>query len=389
MSDNVQDELLAKAAALVPGLRERAAETDELRRLPDETVKELHELGLLGVAAPRELGGLGLDPGTIAELAMVLARGSGAAAWCGGNWAVHTLLGSMFTPQAQEEIFGAVAPRMPVISTGFSPLRGSTERVDGGAVISGQWDFASGVDHAEWVVVMAIAPDGPLAHLVPTSELEIVDTWHTSGLRGSGSKDVAAQGLFVPEHRLLSMIAPGEGQSSARELYPDLPFLRLPMGSFFGCAVAGTIVGLAQGALEMFQERTGGNIGGLSGVQVSARPEVHHKMGESAADIRAATQVLRSTYDDMRAAALAGVAYSTEDRLRWRRDPAWAAKAAVRAVSRLYEVGGAHVLFSGDALEQNYRDIIAASHHYGMAWDALFAGYGRHMNGLEHGVAMV
>ena len=305
MSDHTQDDLLGRAADLVPALRERVAETDELRRLPDETVKELHELGLMAVATPRELGGLGLDPGTIAEVAMVLARGSGAAAWCGGNWAVHTLLGSMFTPQAQEEVFGSVAPRMPVISTGFSPLRGTTERVDGGAVISGQWDFASGVDHAEWVVVMAIAPAGPLAHLVRRADLEIVDTWHTSGLRGTGSKDVAAQGLFVPEHRLLSMIAPGEGQSSAREQFPEVPFLRLPMGSFFGCAVAGTIVGLAQGALEMFQERTGGNVGGLSGVQVSARPEVHHKMGESAADVRAATRVLRGTYDDMRAAAVA------------------------------------------------------------------------------------
>ena len=386
MSDR---DLLEAAASLVPGLRERAGETEQLRRLPDETLKELHDVGLLAAAAPVELGGLGHDPGTIAETAMVLARGSGAAAWCGGNWAVHTLLMTMFSEQAQREVFGPPAPRMPVVSTGFSPLRGATDLVDGGALITGQWDFASGVDHAAWVVVMAIGPRGPLAHLVPTADLDIVDTWHTSGLRGTGSKDVRAEGVFVPEYRLLEMGDPSEGRSAGRDLYPELPFLRLPLGSFFGCAVVGTTVGLAQGALEIFQERTGGNVGGLSGVKASTRPEIHHKLGESAADVHAATNVVRATFADMRAAALSGQQPDIEARLRWRRDPAWAAKTAVRSVSRLYEVGGAHVLFTGDILEQGYRDIIAASHHYGMAWDALFAGYGRHLNGLDHGVAMV
>jgi alkylation response protein AidB-like acyl-CoA dehydrogenase len=238
------------------------------------------------------------------------------------------------------------------------------------------------------VIVMAMSPEGPLAHLVPQADLTVIDTWHTSGLRGTGSKDVGAQDLFVPQHRILNMIPPTEGQSIGRELY-DLAWLRVPMSSFFGAGVVSTVLGTARGALEVFVERTSGNVGGLSGVKVSARPEIAHKLGESAADIDGAEAALRASYADMRAAAESGRPITMDDRLRWRRDAAWCAKVATGAVRRLYEVGGAHVLFVGDQLDQFQRDNVAASHHYGMAWDTLFAGYGRSMLGQEAGVAMV
>jgi 3-hydroxy-9,10-secoandrosta-1,3,5(10)-triene-9,17-dione monooxygenase len=260
--------------------------------------------------------------------------------------------------------------------------------VDGGALITGQWDFASGVDHAAWAVVMAIGEQGPLAHLVPRSDLELVDTWHTTGLRGTGSRDVAATELFVPEHRLLWMAGPGEGQSIGRELY-TLPWFRLPLGSVFGCAVIGSILGMARGAIEVFIERTAAKVGGLSGIQVGTRPDVHSRIGEAAADIDAAVAFARASYAEMRAFAESERSYSMDDRVRWRRDAAWAAREALTAVNLVYEVGGAHVLFLDDQLHQFQRDITAATHHYGMAWSQLFSGYGRAALGLDPQVAMV
>jgi 3-hydroxy-9,10-secoandrosta-1,3,5(10)-triene-9,17-dione monooxygenase len=388
LTTDLLTDTVERARALVPVLRERAQETDDLRRLPDASMADLDALGLLGLATPREVGGGDIGPDGIIDVCLELGRGSGAVAWVGGNFAVHNLLITMFPEEAQREVFGGAEGRMPHVATGFSPLRGQTAPVDGGAVISGQWDFASGVDHADWVIVMAMAPEGPLAHLVPRAELTVVDTWHTTGLRGTGSKDVAAQDVFVPQHRILNMIPPTEGQSVGRELY-DLPWLRVPMSSFFGAGVVSTVLGTARGALEVFVERTSGNIGGLSGVKVSARPEIAHKLGESAADIDGAEAALRASYADMRAAGVSGRPITMDDRLRWRRDAAWCAKVASGAVRRLYEVGGAHVLFVGDQLDQFQRDNVAASHHYGMAWDTLFAGYGRSMLGQEAGVAMV
>lgn len=380
-------EAVDRARALVPVLRERGREIDDLRRLPDDTVADLAAIGLLDIATPRELGGADVGPDGIVEICLQLARGSGAVAWVGGNFAVHNLLMAMFAPEAQAEVFGGL-DRMPRVATGFSPLRGQTVPADGGARISGQWDFVSGVDHADWVVVMAMSPTGPLAHLVPRADFTVVDTWHTSGLRGTGSKDVAAQNLFVPQHRILDMIPPTEGRSIGRDLY-GMPFLRVPMSSYFGAGVASTVLGTARGALEVFVERTAGNTGGVSGVKMSARPEIAHKLGESAADLDGADAALRASYADMRAAAVSDREITMDDRLCWRRDAAWCAKLAAGAVHRLYEVGGAHVLFTGDLLDQFQRDNVAASHHYGMAWDSLFAGYGRSMIGQEAGIAMV
>jgi len=378
--------MIETARALVPQLRERRLETDELRRVPDASVSELRKLGILGLATPRENNGSDLGPDVIFEVAMELARGCGSTAWCGGNWAIHGLLGSMFAPETQREIFDVA--EFPIISTGFSPLRGSTQPVDGGALISGHWDFASGVDHADWVVVMAIGAQGPLAHLVPRAELEIVDTWHTSGLRGTGSKDVAATGLFVPERRLLTMVAPGEGHSVGREMY-ESPWFRVPMGSVFGCGVIGSILGMARGALEVFVERTAKKVGGLSGVKVGARADVHHRIGEAAAEIDAAVVFVRNMFAEIRRYGADELEYTTLDRVRWRRDAAWGARSAVRAVNLLFEVGGAHVLWLDDQLHQFQRDITAASHHYGMAWSTLFNGYGRAALGLDPEVAMI
>lgn len=380
-------EILEAARALVPALRARRAEANELRRLPDASVADLRALGILGVAAPVARGGSDLGVDVLLEVAVELGKGCGSTAWCGANWGVHNLLMSMFPRQAQDEVFGD-GTQLPIVSTGFSPLRASAHRVPGGSSISGQWDFASGVDHAAWVVLMAITETGPVAHLVPTSDLQIVDTWHTTGLRGSGSKDVAASDLFVPEHRLLGMIEPTEGRSLAAELY-GTPFTHIPMSSYFGVGVVGSIVGMALGAVEVFIERTSDNVGGLSGTKVRSRPDIHYKIGESATEADAALSIARSTYAELRSVGAARAAITMNDRLRWRRDQAYAAKLAVEATQRLFQVGGAHVVWSDDQLGQFHNDITTASHHYGMAWSTLFNGYGRLSLGLDHEVAMV
>jgi len=380
-----RSQMLDQARALVPTLRDRRAETDARRSLIAESVRDIEALGVIAVAAPKELGGADLGADVILEVSYELAQGCGATAWCAGNWAVHSVFAAMFSAEAQADMFaGGTLAKM---ATGFSPMRAQSTKVDGGAVISGQWDFASGIDHSDWIVVNAMTEVGPLAHLVPAADVTIIDTWHTTGLRGTGSKDVAAQDLFVPEHRLLGLGGPSEGTSVGAEMYSN-PWLKLPLAVTFPAGIVGTILGLATGAFEVFVARTTQNVGGLSGIKVSTRPEVQYKMGETSADLDAARIVARQAYADMKAKAEAGIAVTMEDRLNFRRNLGWAAKTATQAVTRLYEVGGAHSLFQGDQLEQFNRDIVAASHHYGVAWDLVYSGYGRFLVGEEPGIPM-
>jgi 3-hydroxy-9,10-secoandrosta-1,3,5(10)-triene-9,17-dione monooxygenase len=380
--------MVEAARALQPALRERRQEADELRRLPDATVEDLHRLGIFASVLPPELGGEGRGIDDLFEVVVALGRGDGATSWCAGNWTIHNVLLAMFPVQAQQEVFGNASGRLPLISTGFSPARGQTTPADGGVTLSGQWDFASGIDHSDWVVVAAMSERGPLAHLVPVSEMEIIDTWHTGGLRGTGSKDVATAGLFVPEHRLLPLASAISGDHVGRELY-DNPYLKLPLTSVFHVGLIGTMIGMAYGALDVFIETTAAKVGGLSGIKVATRTEVHHRIGEASAEVNAAYLATRATFAEQREVITAGREVTLLDRTRWRRDASWASKISLQAIDRLFQVGGAHSLWMDDQLHQYHRDAHAASHHYGLAYDALFVAHGQAALGQEPTVPML
>ncbi|MEV8150993.1 acyl-CoA dehydrogenase family protein [Arthrobacter sp. NPDC080073] len=380
------DEMLKNARALRPALRSRRAETDQLRRLPQASVEDILQLGIVGVTTPVELGGSDLGASAVFEVGKELAQGCAATAWIGGNWAVHSTLAAMFSQEAQGELF--TDGRLPLIATAFSPLRAKTELVNGGARVSGQWDFASGILHSDWVVVQAMTDTGPLAHLVPVADIEVIETWRTNGLRGSGSNDVTAKELFVPEHRLLNLTQVGDGNSMGADKYGTTT-LRLPLAQIFSAGILAALVGCSLAAIDAFTERTSGNVGGLSGLTVATRPEVQLKLGRAAADVDGVLATVRSTYAEMDAAATAGEVLTVGERVRWRRNIAWAAQLATGVLTGLYEVGGAHSLYDGDPLEQVFRDGITASHHFAFGWDQLYVGSGKAMLGEEPGIVMI
>jgi alkylation response protein AidB-like acyl-CoA dehydrogenase len=370
-----REELVTEAQSLIPALLERAKETDELRQLPPDSVEDIRRLGLLGAMVPKELGGSDLGAVAVLDACIQLARGCRSTAWVAGNWAVHGTLGAMFPLEAHHELFDG---GLPAIATGFSPWRAKTEDAEGGAYLSGDWDFCSGVNHSEWVVLQALGERGPVAHLVPTSDVTILDNWDTSGLRGTGSHDVHIDRVFVPDHRLLDMATAGDGDSVGAREYGTTS-LRLPLAQVFGTGVVATVIGSAIAAIDAFTGRTADTIGGLSGVKRSSRPEVHLVLGRAAADVDAATAVVRATLREAEESVEAGL--TLEQRVRWRRNVAWGAQAAAGALSSVYEIAGARALFRGDPLEGAYRDGIAASHHFHLSWDRLYVGYGELMMG--------
>lgn len=378
-ADDTLKPMLADARALAPVLRDRAQETDDLRRLPDETVADIDDLGILGVGAPRGVGGADLGPDAIFLLTFELARGCGSTAWCAGNWAIHNVLAAAFPKEAQDEWFDGA--RMPRVATGFSPLRAKATPASGGTVLEGTWDFSSGVDHSQWVALVAIVEQGPSVFMVPRDELQLVDTWHTSGLRGTGSKDVVAKSVFVPAHRAVSMAALSEGRTPGRELH-DTPSLRVSLASIFAPGVIGTILGVVAGAYDEFVRRTSEKLGGITGVKVGDRTDVHLRMGLAASNLEAAVLMVRSTFADVRTAADTG-SYTIADRVRWRCSVAWAAKLATESMTLLFKAGGAHVLFLDDSLNRAHRDLTAAAQHYGMQWDGLFIDQARVALGMD------
>src|ERR1051325_4522192 len=144
-------ELMARAEALVPVLRERESQAEELRRLPDETIEDLHRTGLFRILQPRRVGGSELPFRSIVELVSVIGRGSGSTAWVLANLAAHHWMLAMFPKQAQDEVWGQSPDNL--IGSALIFPRGRAHRVEGGYRLSGRWPFSSGVDPSSWNLI--------------------------------------------------------------------------------------------------------------------------------------------------------------------------------------------------------------------------------------------
>ncbi len=244
------DEILARVEALVPRLRERAGETEELRRIPDATMAELKAAGVFQMLAPKAVGGFGMGLETYVQVVRTLAQGCVSTAWSVGHLVEHVWMLARWPQQAQDEVF-ADGPAPLAAATGAPP--GAAEQVPGGFAISGRWSFASGVMHSDWALLAVQHGSVRLQCLVPLAELELLDVWHTAGLRGTGSNDLRAENLFVPAHRALAWDALAAADNPGSLIHPD-PSIHIPMATFLNMVAPAAALGAAEYALEEFRK---------------------------------------------------------------------------------------------------------------------------------------
>ena len=150
------EELLQRAANMVPVLKERAARTEELRRVPGESVEDILSSGLYRIGIPKRFGGLDVAYGLIFEVGAELGRGCGSTAWCYSLWSAHAWLVGHWPLKAQEEVFGD-GPDV-LCSSSLNPGKARMKAIPGGFRLSGRWEFSSGCDAASWLMLGAMAP---------------------------------------------------------------------------------------------------------------------------------------------------------------------------------------------------------------------------------------
>jgi 3-hydroxy-9,10-secoandrosta-1,3,5(10)-triene-9,17-dione monooxygenase len=378
--------LAAAAKDLVPVLRERAARCEELRRLPDETFHDFRAAGFFRIFQPRRYGGYELDYGLPQiELAREIGRGCGSSAWVLTVMACHSWIIGMFPERAQDEVWGE-APEAVAVTATF-PEEARVEPADGGIRLWGRWKFSSGVDHADWALIGAPAKgaDGGfelLWTLVPRRDFEIIDTWFAGGLRGTGSKDVAMNGAFIPDHRIVthSLLAQGQGPGAAinrKHIY------RLQMFSIYPYNICAPALGIARGVIESYTERVRNQGRNAFGVR-AAEAEINQlKVSEAAVMIDAAETLLRRNARELNDLARAGIPLPLENRVRYRRDLSYAALQCMRAVDLIHYIGGAHALFEDNPIQRAFRDVHAVNAQIGLRWDIGALAYGRLALGLE------
>src|SRR5262245_7612115 len=372
------EDLLRRAAALVPVLARRAAETERLRRIPDDTVEDLVASGLIRIGNPRRYGGLDADVDVAHEVAWELGRGCGSAAWCYSLWPVHNRWLGHCPAEAQAEFF-ADGPDV-LSSTGLNPAGGRGEPVPGGYKVTGRWSFSSGCHAARWAMVSVpgAAPGSMLWLLVPRPDYEIHDTWFASGMRGTGSNDVAIHDAFVPAHRALDPNRAGEADFTGWKLHERLSY-RVPLRRLTGWDLVAPLVGIAQGAVDEIAARLRGTSGpGRTADSVA----MQLRLAEAAAEVDAARALHRHDVAEMLDKAAREAEFTPLDRARYRRDKAFVARLCVQAVNRLFEASGARGVLDSEPIQRFHRDAHGASHHAALTWDPVAEQYGRAALGL-------
>jgi 3-hydroxy-9,10-secoandrosta-1,3,5(10)-triene-9,17-dione monooxygenase len=330
------------------------------------------------VGNPVLYGGYGFEYDTVFEIAMELGRACGSTAWCYAVWQSHNWMVGNFAPEAQEDYF-AGGPDT-IAATAVSVVNATATPAEGGYVLSGRWNLSSGCDSASWVMVAAngIGPrQSRLMMMVPAGDVTIIDNWYVSGLRGTGSKDVVIQDVFVPA-RHASSLAEHHGWDIHRR-----PSYRLPLMTIWPYTLAAPGIGIAQGAIDEFCRKLDGKTGpGRTADSVA----LQLRLAESAAEVDLARLILRTDCAEMLALAADGADFPAETQSRYRRNQAFVTRLSIRAVDRLFEASGGHALYEAEAMQRFHRDVHAVGHHAALYWDSSAETYGRSLLGLPPSV---
>ncbi|MGV7217148.1 acyl-CoA dehydrogenase family protein [Bradyrhizobium sp. UFLA05-112] len=378
--------MIARARALVPQLRQRAARTEELRRLPPETEQDLHDAGLFRILQPRRFGGSELDYVALIDCADLLGQADASVAWNFANLASHHWMLGMFEEKAQTLVWGRDANTL--IASSFIFPAGRARKTDGGYRLHGSWPFSSGVASCEWNMLASVVYSDDEADgieyrifLLPRQDYKILDTWNAAGLRGTGSSDVEVRDAFVPDYMTVAVGNLAGGPTPGSAVNPNQLYA-LPVFSLFPYVLSGVALGNAQACLDDYVEVVRHRISTYNRAKLSDFQSTQIKIADASAKVDAARLIMRSAcalaMDDARRCHVPSMAAKTK----YRRDGAFSVNLCTEAVSMLFAASGARGLFTSGVLQRQFRDAHAINSHLAFNFDAAGTNYGRVALGL-------
>lgn len=378
-SDVSHEETVARAASLVPALRERAQRAEDARIILPETLAELHSTGVLRALQPKRWGGMELDFEACFDVAYELARGCASTSWAGANLLIHHWMLGLWDEKAQADVWGDNPQAL--IASGVSTVQGAARTVDGGYLVSGRWNFSSGVNVADWNMLGMTVKEGAKAGeqfliLLPKAEYEIVDDWQVLGMRSTGSMTVVANDVFVPEHRALSLLDLRGGNSAPGTRTNPGALYRVALSGLSGHVIAATLVGNAQAALELTIDTIKGRSSAYTGAKLREIQAVQLRVAAAGARIETARLLVRSDMAAGQGYANRNSVPDLERKLRFKRNVSYAVSLCTEAVDILMALGGAHGIYDSNPLQRIFRDNRAGATHIQFNEDMNYSTWG-------------
>jgi alkylation response protein AidB-like acyl-CoA dehydrogenase len=358
-------DLLARVEAVGATASGRAAEIEQLRRLPTDLVADLVDTRLFQAWVPARYGGDETDALTVLDAIEALAFHDGATGWCGMIGATTSLTAAFLPPAFAEQIFGD--PR--AVTGGFAMPAGRGVPVEGGIVVNGRWSWGSGTDHCTWIGGGCLVENGGAPFVFfERDQVELLDTWRVAGLKGTGSTDYAVHDAFVPDGRWVHVLR--------ADPVVDGPLYRMPFMGLLSLGVCMVALGLARRAQHELVALAGGKMPSGSGKTLAERQVVQAEVACAEAAWRSARALVREVVDE---ATEVGVTDEMRRRIRLAAtDATWR---SAGAVDRMYHAGGGSSIHEAHPLQRVFRDVHVATQH-GMVAERTYEPLGRMALGL-------
>lgn len=377
--------LLRTAEELGKEFHARSTEIEQTRRICPEISEKIAKAGFYRLGAPEYIGGLEAPPALSSQIFETLAQGDAACAWVAFIGTTSSTMLSMIPKDSAAQIFS----HQDQLITGVLAPTGTAEKVDGGFKVSGRWQWGSGSQNAEWIIggcmltengeLMKTSKGAPRNHgfIMRKSDLEFHDTWHVSGLCGTGSLDYSAKDVFVPNNR----VAGYEKQAA-----DPSPLYAFPNFTFLALGIAAVCMGIARASIDELVHLAATKKRVSSRKTVADQQISQMKLAQAEADLQSARLFYYHELDDAWQNALKGNSVSVEQRRNIRLATTNAVNKSVGVVNEMYDLGGGTSVYETSNLQRHFRDINVAKSHIMVAPSTLET-VGRLFFGLDTNVA--
>ena len=385
--ESVGRKLIEFSESLYHTLRDRAVECEEKRDISDRTIEDLVNGGLIRSTVPKRLGGYEIDYRTAMLICAAISRGCGSTGLVAANMLGCTLTTALWPEQAQSDVWNESIDTI-VTGTLIFP-KGVAQKVEDGYILSGRWPFGTGINMSSWNMFGASVKNNITNEneelrmfLVPKKDWEVIDTWRSGSLKGSGSHDVEVHNKFVPSYRTISVkeqlgdCAPGCKINNA-------PVYKLPIFAMFFSWIGSVVLGIAEGAVYDFEENTKSRITNYTAHRLRDLTPIQIKSADARMSVDTARRIYLQNCDEAMRIVQHDNLPTKAERIRWRGEGAFAARLCVNAVDLVYTSSGGGGLYDHNPISRAFRDVHGAQAQITQSFDINSTTYGRFLLGLE------